>query len=625
MKEIVLPIGLIAIIGCMLLPLPPFAVDCLLVINLIFSVLLIGCSIYLSDPIKLSSLPTILLLATLYRLALNISTTRRILGAGDAGEMIEMFGSLLMQGEMFVGLVVFLVITLVQFIVIAKGSERVAEVSARFTLDALPGKQMSIDADVRAGTIDMETARRKREALQIESRFYGALDGAMKFVKGDAIAGIVITAVNIVGGLAVGVLVHDLGVDAALQKYTLLTLGDGLLSQIPALLNSLAAGLVVTRVAHDNDDSLAKEVLDQLGSIKPALIFAGFVSLLLALVGVATIPFLALSGVLLFFGFLSSKNRETKDDPSLSFEPRLPALISIELPKDSILRKCAASDVQRELSAALRVLFETHGLLFTPPDLALSDSVPGVCRFLFRGIPAISVSEWSEEAQGSPSRALADMCQHFVCFAEGHAVDCIDDVFTRRALDNLEQFAPELVMNTVPSVITVTQLSLLLRELVREKMSIRNLDVVLQAAAEAPSKGSDDRLLLEEVRIALRRNISSRYSKDGVIEGLKLDPVLDMWICECERGQAQLDPRKILLIEQSVQCAAPEIEEDKEVLLLTSRGSRRLLQECLRMRGLKEIVVLAEEELSSEITWVERGYVTISDEIAQEFFERMAA
>ncbi|MCB0320100.1 MAG: FHIPEP family type III secretion protein, partial [Bdellovibrionales bacterium] len=212
MKELILPVGLIAIIACMLLPLPSFVVDSLLVMNLLFAILLVVSSLYLTNPIRLSSLPTIILLATLYRLALNISTTRKILGSGDAGEMIDLFGQLLMQGEIVVGLVIFLVISLVQFIVIAKGAERVAEVSARFTLDALPGKQMAIDADVRSGLIDLDTAKRKREDLQVESRFYGALDGAMKFVKGDAIAGLVITAVNIVGGFGVGMLVR--GMDA---------------------------------------------------------------------------------------------------------------------------------------------------------------------------------------------------------------------------------------------------------------------------------------------------------------------------------------------------------------------------------------------------------------------------
>ena len=205
MRELVVPIALIAIFASMLLPLPQGVLDVLLAGNLFLALLLFLSTLYISDPLKLSALPPILLLATLYRLALNISTTRLILSDGNAGQVVEAFGTVVVQGNIVVGVVVFLVITLIQFIVIAKGSERVAEVSARFTLDALPGKQMSIDADVRAGLIDFETAREKRQDLQTESHFYGALDGAMKFIKGDAIAGIAITAVNVIGGLTVGV------------------------------------------------------------------------------------------------------------------------------------------------------------------------------------------------------------------------------------------------------------------------------------------------------------------------------------------------------------------------------------------------------------------------------------
>ena len=254
----------------MLLPVPPAVMDFLLVGNLILALVLFLSTLYIPDTLRLSALPTMLLLATLYRLALNISTTRNILSAGDGGRVVEAFGGIVIQGNLVVGVVIFLIITLVQFIVIAKGSERVAEVSARFTLDALPGKQMSIDADVRAGVIDVSTARVKRQDLQTESRFYGALDGAMKFVKGDAIAGIIITVINIVGGLAIGIISEGLPLPLAVTKYTTLTIGDGLVAQIPALLNSLAAGIVVTRVARGDDASLAGELLSQLGQVKRA-------------------------------------------------------------------------------------------------------------------------------------------------------------------------------------------------------------------------------------------------------------------------------------------------------------------------------------------------------------------
>ena len=217
MKNLILPLSVLAMFASMLLPLPSGLLDILLVANLILSLLLLISALYITKPLKLSALPTLLLLATLFRLSLNVSTTRMILGSSGISKTIEAFGKVVIQGNLVVGVVVFLVITLVQFIVIAKGSERVAEVSARFTLDAMPGKQMSIDADVRAGLIDFKTAKEKREELQTESRFYGALDGAMKFVKGDAIAGLVITTINIIGGFAVGIFINNMDIQAEIQ------------------------------------------------------------------------------------------------------------------------------------------------------------------------------------------------------------------------------------------------------------------------------------------------------------------------------------------------------------------------------------------------------------------------
>lgn len=634
MKQVVLPVGLVAIIGCMLLPLPPFAVDCLLVANLIFSILLVGCALHLSTPTKLSSLPTILLLATLYRLALNISTTRRIIGSGEAGEMIELFGQLLMQGEMLVGLVVFLVITLVQFIVIAKGSERVAEVSARFTLDALPGKQMSIDADLRAGLLDADTAKKKREELQIESRFYGALDGAMKFVKGDAIAGIVITAVNIIGGLAVGILIRELDFEVALQKYTLLTLGDGLLSQIPALLNSLAAGLVVTRVTQDNDDSLAVEVLDQLGSIKPALILSGTVSLLLALTGVATVSFLLMSGLFLFFGFLPSESDGTTADTELEeFIPKIPPLLAIVIPTNSLLRSCQPATVRRELSRMLKELYDEYGLLLPPPELQIQEDLETDYCFMFRGVQSVEYSFTSMDAvinevgratSGHDSQ-FVELCQQLKNFITDRRADCVDDLCTRRLLDHLEQTSPELVAHTVPGVITVTKLTRILRSLIVERINIKSIDSIIQALSEAASDGVPERLYLDEVRIALKRVISNRYSQNSTITGYRIDPIIDLAFGDSQHSHQQLDPALLLELEEVLASRTAAHSSQSEVILLTSRASRRALQDYLRMRGKSAFVVLSEPELADDITWVEKGQIQLSQNTAESIIERLAA
>src|SRR6476659_6854435 len=252
-SDLALAALVIAIVGMMIVPLPTPLLDLLISVNIATGVVLLLVAIYVSDAVQIAPFPTLLLLTTLFRLALEVSATRLILLRADAGEVIRAFGNFVVAGNLVVGAVVFLILTMIQFIVISKGSERVAEVAARFTLDAMPGKQMSIDAELRAGHIDHAEARRRRAALSRESQLFGAMDGAMKFVKGDAVAGIVILAVNIVGGLVIGVVQRGMDVAAAARTYTLLTIGEGLVAQIPALVIALAAGVIVTRVASEDD------------------------------------------------------------------------------------------------------------------------------------------------------------------------------------------------------------------------------------------------------------------------------------------------------------------------------------------------------------------------------------
>ncbi len=291
----------VLVVGMMIVPLPTFLLDVLLAANMATGVLLLLVAMYVPDAVSFASFPTLLLVTTLFRLALNVSSTRLILLQADAGEVIRAFGDFVVQGNYVVGGVVFLILTLIQFIVIARGAERVAEVGARFTLDAMPGKQMAIDAELRTGAISQEEARRRRKLLGRESQFYGAMDGAMKFVKGDAIAGIVITAINVIGGLAIGVGMRDMSAGASLRLYGLLTIGDGLVSQIPSLLVCTAAGLVVTRVAsEDEDSSLAGDIGKQIfGQPRALAVAAGFLVLLGIIPGLPTVPFFVLA---LIFG-----------------------------------------------------------------------------------------------------------------------------------------------------------------------------------------------------------------------------------------------------------------------------------------------------------------------------------
>ncbi|WP_353980358.1 type III secretion system export apparatus subunit SctV [Salinicola endophyticus] len=298
-SDVIIAAFMVLAVVMMIIPLPTALVDALIGINIGFSLLVLVVAFYISHPVEFSSLPPIILLATLFRLALSITTTRLILLDADAGQIVAAFGNFVIAGEVVIGMVVFLIITVAQFLVITKGSERVAEVAARFTLDAMPGKQMSIDNDLRNGDIDTQEARRRRSRLESESQLYGAMDGAMKFVKGDAIAGLVILFVNLIGGLLIGMLQHDMAFNDAVETYSLLTVGDGLIAQIPALLISIGAGTVVTRVSSDNASDLGSEIVGQLGSNAKALGLTAAVLFCAAFVpGFATGVFLALAALL---------------------------------------------------------------------------------------------------------------------------------------------------------------------------------------------------------------------------------------------------------------------------------------------------------------------------------------
>ena len=311
-SDLVLAFVVILVVSMIIIPLPTWLLDLLLSVSITFGVVIILVALYITEALQLASFPTILLIVTLFRLALNISSTRLILGDAYAGEVIQAFGSFVVKGNYVVGGILFLIITLVNFIVIAKGAERVSEVAARFTLDAMPGKQMSIDADLRAGIINMEQALHRRSQLQRESQLYGAMDGAMKFVKGDAIAGIIITLINIIAGFIIGILQRGMDFSQALQVYSLLTIGDGLVQQIPALIVSVASGLVVTRVTSESESSnLGRDIISQLTAYPKSLMIASVMLALLAVVpGLPKIPFIILSFVVGSLAFMISRGKE---------------------------------------------------------------------------------------------------------------------------------------------------------------------------------------------------------------------------------------------------------------------------------------------------------------------------
>ncbi|UXN66878.1 type III secretion system export apparatus subunit SctV (plasmid) [Phyllobacterium sp. A18/5-2] len=308
-SDIVIAAFMLLAIIMMVIPLPTFLVDVLIGMNIAFSLLIFVVAFYISQPVQFSALPSIILLGTLFRLSLAITTTRLILLQADAGQIVSAFGDFVIGGEVVVGLVVFLIITIAQFVVITKGAERVAEVGARFALDAMPGKQMSIDSEARSGDIDQAEAKRKRQSLERESQFYGAMDGAMKFVKGDAVAGLIIIAINLIGGLAIGSLQHGMPFSEAAHTYSLLTVGDGLISQIPALMMAVAAGTVVTRVTSDRNEDLGTEIVGQLGANHRALALAAVILFGFGVVpGFPTVVFWTLAGLAAGLAYLVQKS-----------------------------------------------------------------------------------------------------------------------------------------------------------------------------------------------------------------------------------------------------------------------------------------------------------------------------
>ncbi|RMD86890.1 MAG: hypothetical protein D6808_02415 [Candidatus Dadabacteria bacterium] len=612
LREFMVPLAIVGIIVTMLVPLPQPVLNFLLVGNFIMAVLLLMSSLYISDPLKLSVLPSLLLLTTLFRLSLNISTTRLILSAGNAGEVVQAFGQLVIRGDLIVGAVVFLIITLVQFIVIAKGSERVAEVSARFTLDALPGKQMSIDADVRAGLLDIQTAKEKRDALQAESRFYGSLDGAMKFVKGDSIAGLVITAINVVGGLSMGLLVDGLDLSTALRKYTLLTVGDGLLSQIPALLNATAAGIIVTRVNVKEGSSLAADLFTQLTSQHKVQLITALIALSLALVpGLPFLPFMALSAVIGSMLFVK-EDKGAAPEEGIKFKPSSIPVLQADIGKKIVDALKESHNVRAIFEGFKQEIYSETGLAIQVPVLEASDREGLLYAIKLRGIDV-----YVREGEGSLEEFLEDLKRVVL----ENITEFIDDIMTRRLLDYFDAEAPELVSSVIPGVITLTQLTGILRLLAEEGISIRHFNTIMQAVAEKGPKAGSERELLEDVRIALRRVISAKYADNtGTIRGLVLDPVVDLFFAGVEREDRELDPEIVVKI-----CS--EITSHKGysgLVVLTSRASRRIFKECMAARGVK-IGVISHEEIAGA-RFEEVGTVgALEDEEKEKIVELLAA
>ena len=680
-QDILLAVLAVAVISLMVLPLPTPLLDALIAINIGGSVLLLMMAMYVPTPLGLSTFPTLLLFTTLLRLALNIASTRLILLDAHAGQIIQTFGNLVVGGNVVVGIVIFLIIAIVQFIVIAKGAERVAEVGARFTLDALPGKQMSIDAELRAGIINKEESRRKRNRLQRESQLYGAMDGAMKFVKGDAIAGLLIALVNLVAGIAIGVGMMDMTFGNAASTYSILTVGDGLVSQIPSLFVSLAAGILITRVSSDDEDEsrgLGSEIGAQLGmQPKALLVTAAVLATFMLVPGFPKLQFLFWALLLAAAGLGVSYwgRRQRKVDP---MKPEV-------LHRDGIARPRSSDDLSAELVTSYPVAIRLSPMLapmlengslaalvrqgreqvtrrlgvpFPGVSLQVTDNLKeGRFVILVNEIPAAGgrivpgrifapaaaqrlIGAGVDEKQAQPSgddfmvgawlppdaiprleaagitwmdetvyvgRALGSVLGR-------HAGDFIGLQEARHLLAESEQAFPDLVAE-VTRTVPLQRVTEVLRRLVSESVSVRNMRDILQALLEWAPKEKDVVMLTEHVRNALARQITYQANGGRTINALTFTGELEEQVRSAIRSSAAgnflaMDPEKADSLRRRIidRARAFQRERNQRPAVLVSMDIRRYVAHLIGP-DLPDIPVLAYQNLAPGAPLV--GFATL--------------
>jgi type III secretion protein V len=629
--DIALAALVVLVVGLMIVPLPTWTLDLLIATNLSAAVAILLVVLYVPDAIGIATFPTLLLLTTLFRLALNVASTRLILLQANAGEVIKAFGTFVVRGNYVVGGVVFLVLTIIQFIVIAKGSERVAEVGARFVLDAMPGKQMAIDAELRGGTIDGNEARRRRRLLQRESQFYGAMDGAMKFVKGDVIASLVILVVNLLGGLAIGVAMKGMTAVDALKRYGLLTIGDGLVTQIPALVLSTAAGVLVTRVASEEADTpLGDELARQLLGVPKALQVASvFVLLLAAVPGLPTAPFLVLGAALMFVGRARARAKRVEEqraatEPTPKERARGPGAAAGEPAFVPLVTPWSL-----EVSADLEPLLDAQGREGEGLRAAASGLRETVFAELGVPLPSPRVRVRADLGARSvvlslhevPAAVLAPAPQldgdAVVAWVRGRALDLLRAraadflglAEVQRLLDELEQFAPATVRNVVPKPVSLVLLTDVLRRLVEERVSVRDLRGILEALSTVAATEKDPLNLAEYVRSQMRRVITFRLTAGtGQLDVVLVDPLLEDTVRRAVTRTAAgsfltLPPQAARDVLTAIRRAVGSVAAPKEhapAVLLTQPDIRRFVRKLIESE-LPDVWVVSFAELLPEV------------------------
>jgi flagellar biosynthesis protein FlhA len=660
-KDIIMALSLVAIIVLMILPLPSVVLDLLVAINIAFSFSIILLTVYINKPMDFSAFPTVLLLVTLFRLGINIAASRLILLNGEAGQVIATFGNLVVGGNYVVGLVIFLIIMIIQFVVINSGAGRVAEVAARFTLDAMPGKQMAIDADLNAGLIDETEARRRRKAIEGEADFYGAMDGASKFVRGDAVAAIIIMLVNVIGGIAIGVLQQGKDIVGALQSYTLLTIGAGLVVQVPALLVSAASGLIVTRSASER--SLATDLFAQVSNFNVLVLGSIMVGLMGLIPGMPKLPFILVSVGLGAGAYYNNKAKNT--EPVTNQAPTAVIAPEPETPEDmlkmvvvdpveleigygliSLIDDESPDNLLRRIIAIRRQIMSELGLIV--PVVRIRDNLrlpPNMYRIKIRGqeatsgtlmqgrllaIPSSEIEgeipgvETLEPAFGLPAYWINDsersraelmgytvvnppsvLSTHLTEIIRAYAPDLLSRQMVQEMLGQLKQKSPASVEGVVPEMLSLSDVQAVLRNLLRERVPIRDLSGILEVLANTANMTRDANILSEAVRQSMANTLSGLYRDDNnFLHVLTLSPQLESTLrstlTPAENGPGfQIDA---LLAQKTLARTGEQMERLAQAgflpILLCPRELRLAFRRLIE-HSLPNLVVLAFSEISA--------------------------
>ncbi|UQX87977.1 flagellar biosynthesis protein FlhA [Jatrophihabitans telluris] len=665
LSQLAVPIGVVAIILMMVVPVPAGILDFLIALNITSALLIVLVSMYVQRPLDFSSFPSLLLVCTLFRLALNISATRNVLSHGYAGKVIEAFGHIVISGSLVIGLVIFAILLVIQFVVITNGAGRVAEVGARFTLDAMPGKQMAIDADLNAGLIDETEARRRRSEVTSEADFYGSMDGASKFVKGDAIAAIIITIINLVGGIVIGIVQNHLSVTDAISKYSLLSVGDGLVSQIPALLLSVSTGLIVTR-ASDSDD-MGTVVAAQLGSQKKALQIAGGAALALCAVpGLPKLPFLLVGGGLLVIAQRLHPKQGKDGVPALaaSTAPAGPSpdsaeAIMSELAVDPLELSLSADMVslvdgpgadlldrvrslRRKLALELGVVMPpvrtrdnldlpmaTYAILVNGVEVARGQAPTGTVLAIGDGLDNLPGIDGQEPVFGlrgkwigTELRAQAELLgatvvdrssviiTHLSETVRTHASRLLGREEVSALTQALKRSHPVVVEDLTPALLTLGEVQRVLHALLEEGVSIRDLVRIFEALSVAAKSSTEPNRLVEAARLALAPSITASHLYDGRLQVLTLEPRLQQSLLESARpmeGGVQLLPGPELVesLLNSVVAQQQSASERGLRPILACSPQIRLPLRRLLSSTVPDLAVLSYNEISSNATIVD--------------------